>query len=209
MPNSLQIMNKYKFFIIILVIISLVCSYIFVVVKPIEYDTSISFSINRINRQETTEYQYDGYYSIQASDLFSQTVMSWFMTSSVLLEIYDNAKVDPKITSIEKFTSRFKTKKYSAQNIVVRFKERDRETAEKISNSIIKIIEDKSAKANQTSDQKALFEVIGAKPVIVEQRSNLWFTLLLGFIAGLVVSIILIYIFEYFREEKINKVNNV
>ena len=208
MPNTLQIVNKYKFFIIIIVIIALICSYLFAVLKPVEYDSSISFSINRINKQETEEYQYDGYYAIQASDLFSQTVMSWFMTPSVLLEIYDDAGVDPQITSIERFTSRFKTKKYSPQNIVVRFKERDRTTAEKISNSIIKIVEEKSAVANQTSDQKALFEVLGAKPVIVEKKVSLWLSLVLGFIAGLVISMILIYIFAYFKEEKINRINN-
>jgi hypothetical protein len=126
--------------------------------KPITYDTSISFSINRINRQDTAEYQYDGYYAIQASDLFSQTVMSWFMTPSVLLEMYDQAGIDPQIKSLTDLTSRFKTKKYSPQNIVVKFSERDQETATKISAAIVTVVEKKGAIANQTSDQKALLE---------------------------------------------------
>lgn len=176
---------------------ALTAGVVFSLVKPLEYDTSISFSINRINRQETAEYQYDGYYAIQASDLFSQTVMSWMMTPSVLLEIYERAGIDPMITSIERFTSRFKTKKYSPQNIVIRYSERDNNTADKIAKAIVEIIEEKGNVANQTSDQKAFFEVDGATPVIVEQRANPWLNGGLGLVGGFLISLSAAYIIEY------------
>ena len=195
----MNILVKYKWLIIIVTIVGLGASLIFSLVKPVYYDTSLSFAINRINRQETTQYQYDGYYSIQASDLFSQTVMSWLMTPSVLLEIYDQAKIDPKISSLEELAARFKTKQYSPQNLVVRFKERDQITSEKISQAIISVVESRAAAANQTSDNKALFQVVGAKPVIVQRQAVVWLNTLLGFLAGLLISCITAYIIEYLR----------
>lgn len=203
-----KLILKYKWFILSLTLLVAILSFIFAYFKPTIYDTSVSFLINRINKQKTAEYQYDDYYAIQASDLFSQTVMSWFMTPSVLLEIYDKAGIDPQIKSITQFTSRFKTKKYSPQNIVVRFKERDRQTAEKISDSIISIIGQKSAESNQDLDNKALFEVKGAKPVIVESKPSLWLSIVIGFISGLIISIVIVNLILYFKEEKANQIIN-
>ena len=62
--------------------------------------------------------------------------MSWLLTPSVLLEIYEFADTDPEISSLEEISSRFKTKKYSPQNIVVRYKERDYDTADKIATAV-------------------------------------------------------------------------
>ncbi len=163
------------------------------------YDTSISFSINRTIRQNTSAYQYDGYYAIQASDLFSQTVMSWFMTPSVLLEIYHAANIDPQISSIEGFTSRFKTKQFSPQNIVVRFKERDHQTAATLSQAIIKIVQDKAVASNQSEEGQGLFNVVGSEPVIVQKSPMVWVTTLIGGVVGFLLSLAVLGIAYYLR----------
>ena len=195
----MSIFVKFRWFIIIVTIIALAASLAFSFLKPVYYDTSISFSINRTNEQETSDYQYDGYYAIQASDLFSQTVMSWLLTPSVLLEIYEKANIDPQISSIENLTSRFKTKKYSPQNVVVRYKERDRQTADKIAQAIITVVEEKASAAIQSSDQEAFFEVVGSKPVIVERKPIIWLNILIGLLGGFVVSLLAAYTVEYLR----------
>jgi len=198
----MNIIVKYRIFIIILTLVAIIAAGGFTYLKPVEHDTSIAFSINRINKQETEDYQYDGYYAIQASDLFSQTVMSWMMTPSVLLEIYERAGIDPQITSTENFISRFKAKKYSPQNVVVRYRERDKQTAQKIADAIIAIVEEKTAAAVQTSDQKAFFVFVGSLPVIVEKKPLLWLNLIIGLVGGLLVSIIAAYTVEYLRGGK-------
>jgi len=204
--NNFKALLKYKWFILVLTLLAAIFSFGFAYFKPAVYDTSISFSINRINKQQTTQYQYDDYYAIQASDLFSQTVMSWFMTPSVLLEIYDKAGIDPQIKSIASFTSRFKIKKYSPQNIVVSFKERDKNTAEKISESIISIISQKGEQSNKDAESKSLFEVKGAKPVIVESKPSLWLSTLIGLVGGFILSLIIVNFILYFKQDKVNQV---
>ena len=127
--DHLGIISKYKWLIVVITIIATLASFLFSYYQPDYYKVSIAFGVKSINRQSTTEYQFDGYYAIKASELFSQTIISWFLTPSVLVDIYDQADIDPEITSLEQFTSRFKTKQYSAQNFVVIFKERDKSTA--------------------------------------------------------------------------------
>lgn len=203
----MNIFKKYRWLIISITVIALAGGAIFTITKPVYYDTSISFSINRLNHQTTGEYQYDGYYAIQASDLFSQTVMSWMLTPSVLLEIYDQAEIDPQITSLEEISSRFKAKKYSPQNIVISYKERDYDTAEKLSSAIITIVEDKAKISNTTTEDEALFEVEGYNPVIVERASILWLNILIALISGLVISSLAAYVIEYLRKDDSHQEN--
>ncbi len=192
-------MRKYKVAIMSITVVAGAAALIFSFVRPVYFDTSISFSINRINQQTTQDYQFDGYYAIQASDLFSQTVMSWFMTPSVLLEIYGQAGIDPDISSIEEISSRFRTRKYSPQNIVVQYQERDHATADKIAQAIISTVEEKSTAANQTSDQQAFFEVVGATPVIVENKPDPIINTAIGLVAGFIIATVAVYFIEYWK----------
>ncbi len=187
-----------------LTLVSMVAALVFSLLRPSYFDASLSFSINRTSRQETAEYQYDGYYAIQAADLFSQTVMSWLMTPSVLLEIYQTAGINPNISSLEELSSRFKTRQYSAQNIVVRYKERDFSSSENIGTAITNIIQEKSQVANQDADQKSLFSVVGSKPVIVEREPAIALNTLIGLVAGLIVSLLAAYVLEYIRTGEIS-----
>jgi len=203
----MNIFSKYKWLIVVVVIVGICSAIAFSLIKAPYFDTSLSFSINRVNHQNTAEYEYDGYYAIQASDLFSQTVMSWFMTPSVLLEIYESAGIDPQISSLEEISSRFKTKKYSPQNIVVRYKERDYDTADKIATAITTTIQNKAKLSNKTSDDEALFEVIGTNPVIVERVPNLWLNTLIGLLIGLIFGSLLAYTIEYLKRGDIRVEN--
>lgn len=167
--------------------------------SPEQFDTSLAFAINRINKQETVDYQFDGYYAIQASDLFAQTITSWLTTPSILLEIYQRADVDPDIASLSSFSGRFTTKKYSSQNIGVRFIERDKHTAEKISAAIIAVLQAKTATINQTADAKALFEIVGSSPVIVATKPSPVLSTIIGLLVGAAVAGLLVFLRHYFR----------
>ncbi|MBU1148830.1 hypothetical protein KKI23_01935 [Patescibacteria group bacterium] len=198
--DHLRIIGRGKVFIIIFTLLVVLVSLVWAYYKPPVYQSSISFSVNRINRQSTEYYEYDGYYAISASELFSQTLMSWFMTPSVLLEIYEEAGVDPEIKSLASFTNRFKARQYASQNIVVTFKEKNEDEATKISQSIINTVQTKSAELNQTVDQKSIFEVVGSGPVVVSQKPGYLLTGIISLISGLIVSLILVYLRRYFKE---------
>lgn len=173
-------------------------------VQEVSYDTSIAFSVNRTNRQDTPDYQYDGYYAIQAADLFSQTIVSWFSTPSVLLEMYRNAGIEPVIHSIDAFSNQFKTRKYSSQNIVVRFSEETRERAGQISSSVIETAQERAKELNRSNSDEALFDVVASEPVIVEKQPNIPFSTILGLIAGAIIGLVAAIGLHYLRPQQGN-----
>lgn len=194
-------LRKHLFTVIVVTALVTVATVLVSWSRPVQYDASLSFAVERVNKQQTTEYQFDGFYEIQAADLFSQTVISWFLTPSVLFEIYDRADLDPEIGSLDRFANRFKTRKYSPQNIVVRFQEDSREKAEKLSNAIISVVEEKAVHLNRTEEGNSLFNVVGETPVIVESRPNVAVNGIVAFVAGLMLSLVTLGMLRYLKEE--------
>ncbi|MEK7518326.1 MAG: hypothetical protein AAB549_00155, partial [Patescibacteria group bacterium] len=137
------------------------------------------------------EYQYDGYYALQASDLLSETVVSWFLTPSVIVEMYDAADVPANVTDFSSLTARFKIKKYSSQNLGVTFTSSSPSDAQKLAAAVVKTVEYKASQLNQSADRKALFEVLGSKPVTVERSRQVPLVGIVGFILGAFLAVLI------------------
>jgi len=195
LTHALAVARRHKAPLLATLLLPVALAVGFALLRPVTYTTSIAFTVNRINKQPTPDYQFDGYYALQASDLFSETVVSWFLTPSVIVEIYDAAGVDPHVTSLNALTSRFKIKKYSSQNLVVKFTEASPDTAAKIAKAVIRTVESKAAELNQSADRKALFEVVGAKPVTVQDSNQLVLVGIVGLVIGLFLTTILVGLF--------------
>lgn len=153
------------------------------------YLTSLSIAVNRISKQATTEYQYDGYYALQASDLFSQTLLSWFLTPSVLLDFYEQAGVEPNITTTNALVSRFRARKFAAQNIVIQFTERDRDTAAKLAEGISAVVRERSASLDTDASGDATFDVVPSQPVIVEVTPSVALNTIAAFVASILIGL--------------------
>lgn len=186
-------------FLMIVTLVAGLAALLFAVRQPVKYETSISFAANRINQGPTNTYEYDGYYAIQAADLFSQTVVSWFSTPSVLKEVYERAGVETQQRTLNDLTGRFSTKKYAAQNIVVTFGEASEARAKEIAQAVIETMQARAAALNQASDKKALFELVGTKPLIVPTKQNVLLTTLAGLLAGFLVALSVVSLVAYLR----------
>lgn len=190
--DYLKVYWKQRVMIIGLVIVACVAAAAIVTTRPVQTGVSVSYAINRTNRVATTQYEYDGYYALQASDLFAQTVVSWFSTPSFLQEVYEQAKLDPEIKSINSLPSRFSVRKYSAQNIVVRYNERNEERARGVAKQLAITLEQKAESLNKMSDGKALFAIVNGTPVVAPAKPNLALiigvTAVLSFALGLFIA---------------------
>ncbi len=175
MPELRDYLKSYwsqRWMIICVVGIATITTVAIALTRPVRYAVSESFAVNRVHIQPSTDYQYDGYYTLLAVDQFAQTVISWFSTPSVIQEVYGQAKTDAEITSLSSLTGRFKVKKYSAQNIVIRFSERTPERASAVASAMRIVMEEKASRLNLDAAGKPLFEILGSEPVISDTTPN-------------------------------------
>jgi len=185
--DALQTYGRHRFLGIAIVVVTVAAAYLWSALQPIRYSTSMSLGVNRANKDATSDYQYDGYYALQAADLFSQTLVSWMQTPSILVEIYRQADLPTDEDSIRGITGRFKTKKVAAQNVVVTYMSPTEEEAERLANAMTKVTSELTKDVNRDANNQSLFELRSATPVIVRAKID---PVLLG-IASVVIGIVL------------------
>ncbi|MDP2789577.1 MAG: hypothetical protein Q8O51_00400 [bacterium] len=189
--DTISLAWRFRWLILGVILIPTILAVSFAATQPVSYSTSIAFTVNRINKQDVKEYQYDGYYALQASDLLSETVVSWFLTPSVIVEMYDAAAVPANVTDFSSLTARFKIKKYSSQNLGVTFTSSSPSDAQKLAAAVVKTVEVKASQLNQSADRKALFEVVGSKPVTVERSRQVPLVGSVGFVLGAFLAVLI------------------
>lgn len=136
---------------------------------PSRVKVSMSFTIAQQARQETSDYSYDGYYALRASELVADTMISWLTTPSVVKEIYGLAKIPMTDAEIDALAGRmFRGKKFSSQNVVVSFAVADRDTAEKLYQALALSLSGRARSLVLSPDQETLFLVAVSEPVIAE-----------------------------------------
>jgi len=202
LSQHIGIIKKHLWFIIIFAFVVGLLSFIIAYYRPVTYQASVSFDVNLINRLATPDYQYGSYYDLKGAEMVTQNAMSWLRTPAVIEEIYQKAGIGYEIKNLDVFTNRFKTSQYAAQNFVVSFSDVSAANAEKIANSLSGVVSSKAVAANIDVNNKSLFEIKAAKPVIVKNVVNFYIVSILGFLVGLVFSLIIVYLKHYLQSAK-------
>lgn len=202
LSQHVQIIKQHKWFIIIFAFAVGLSSFIIAYYKPITYKASVSFDVNLVNRSATTDYQYGSYYDLKGAEMFTQNAMSWLRTPAVIGEIYEKAGMGYEVENLDKFTNRFKTRQYAAQNFIVTFTDLSAANAEKIAGSLSAVVSEKAALSNKNVNNQSLFEVKAAKPVIIKNKLDLYLVAILGVLVGLVFGMVLVYLKYYIQNAK-------
>lgn len=149
---------------------------IFQSAKPLTYKTSLALNITRDGSQKTDDYKYDEFYRLQADERFADTVVRWMALPGITADICDEAGVSKN--------KKFKAKRFSSQVIEITYITSDVKTAQKLSDSIIKVLNRETEKLNEFQKNEAWFKILGSRPIITNNKPDLWKTALVGLLIG-------------------------
>ena len=166
-----------------------------------KYDVSISLAIAREGKQETVDYKYDGYYAIQASEIFSENVESWFYSAEIVKQILDKAEVQMDVRNVNAYQRFFSARKLAAQNVQVKFTASSEEQAQEILMAVDEVVNKRTKILNEASDG-AFFTVIMESPIVVDRTPDYAIGVIAGAVVGLIVSIFLVFIFAYLKKQE-------
>jgi capsular polysaccharide biosynthesis protein len=199
LKEYLKIIKKNSKLFLIIGIITAVSAFIFSIAQPVKYETSLSLSIIKDKTQVTDNFKYDGYYALQTSEIIADSIEQWMKSPETVDAIYKEAQVDSEFKNIKSYTKKFIARKMSSQQVEVKFKTDTREEAEKISQAVVEIINNKVKTLKESSEQEISFLVDSENPVIVENRPDAILNLIIGLISGLALGIFIIFLKRYFR----------
>ena len=132
-----KLFHKNYLFLSLLVIIGISIGLAITKLAPASYDVSLALNIERKTNDTGQFYTYDGYYAIQATELFGKSVASWFVTPDFVEDILKNAdKSDISELSVKDFRRVFTPEQVSANIVEVRFGVKESELGNTLTESI-------------------------------------------------------------------------
>ncbi len=183
-------------FISILVFLALIS---FFLVKPQEYQASLTLNISREGAKTTQDYQFDDFYRLQADEKFADTLVEWLKNPRVVSDIYQKAGISTDNFSLKSLSRSFSPAKYSPQTVVVSFNSPTKEQAEKLSHSIVSITRENTQKLNEKQQETAWFQVIAFDPLIKKQIFSWPIIILAGIFLGIFIAFWVVLFIHYIK----------
>lgn len=168
--------------------------------KGAYFENDMLLLVSRSGTQNTQDYKYDGYYAVQASEIFADNVSQWLTSASVANEIYQRAKAENDTTSLKGLSKAFKADKLSSQYVRVRYQTKDKETAVNLAHAMTDVLQEKADMLSVSSTEQISFKVLYSDPLSVETKSDLSLNGLLAIIGGAFLGIFLALGKHYFSE---------
>ena len=199
LKEYLKIIKKNSKQILIISIVTAMSAFVFSILQPVKYETSLSLEIVKNKTQTTDDFKYDGYYALQTGEMIADSIEQWLKSPEVVNAIYQKAEISQDFKNIKSYTKKFTAQKMSPQYVEINFKSGTIEEAKKISAATVEIMNAKIEKIEKVSEQEISFSISSGDPIIVENKPDAILNLIVGLISGLVLGIFIVFLRRYFR----------
>ncbi len=197
--NYFKVMWKHKTLIIVVAVLVGIVAFVASYLIPTTYDALSTLSVSKVNREATEDFKYDNFYAIQASELLGNTVVSWFKTPDFVSEVYEQAGVEPT-EDLNKLAKSFKAKQNSSHTVEVRVSNLDKDTAQKLIDGMIVVIENRVGAIELTSADEPSFGVQSSLPLVFEKKYSPYLVGGIGLVCGLLLGIGIAFIAFYLKK---------
>lgn len=199
--DYIKIIGKRFWLFLITLIIIVGATAMFSLNKPSQWDASVMVNVNKIGESQKEDfYQYDRYYSLSASSLFTDSLLSWLADPSFVTTVADQSAVNVKNLKLKKLSKVISAKKYPPASILITYSSVDKEKANSFINSVIDQLGKKMENLRK-NDSTNNFQLDFNRPIVVERQVSLVYNLLISLFTAIIVGLSLVFSLEYFSKK--------
>ncbi len=159
------------------------------------HEVHFSYLISLSEREAVPEYRFDGYYALQATDLFAATLAQWAKTPEVIVAAFEAARITRATDDPRLLSRAVSTAKTAPQLVEVTVKSKKRQQAEKLAAGLMTVMEHNIERYHDEGIPALRFRVVATEPWIGTRKlsapvivsATLVFTLLFGINAVLLI----------------------
>jgi len=167
---------------------------------PTSYDATLTLYIKRAAQLSSTEfYNFDGYYSQQAAERYTDTVVGLLEDRGTVREVVDLVGLPTDQRSLKKILRLISVKKTAPQLIELRVRRSSSEEAQRLVGTLARVVAEKVQTLNETGDQALSLDLLSAESLIEERRPLPVLNTVVGFLSGFLLSILVSALWEYFQ----------
>lgn len=178
-----------------------VAAYFISLSLPINYRTTLNLYVNRrIQEPSDKYYTFDGYYSQQAAERYTQTVVGFLQSRDVLKAAAETATLPTDEVFLKQLSKSVRIREEAPQLISLMVTREKAEESEKLSLSLAKSAIEKLTALNQAGDRALAIEQVSAKPSAEVIKPLPLLNGFIGLLTGLIFFSLLAGFYGYLKE---------
>lgn len=132
-------------------------------VKP-SHIVHFSYVVSLVQRDTAPEFRFDGFYAIQATDLFASTLASWMKTPEQIVAAYQEAGLELPASDAREILKAVEATKTGPQLVQVAVKNATKEKAESLAQGLQTVVEKQVATYHDKGTPAIAFRVVADTP---------------------------------------------
>lgn len=160
------------------------------------YEVHFSYVVSLAEREPAADFRFDGYYALQATDLFSQTLAEWIQTPEIVIAAYTRAALPAPPTTAAGLRRMVTSAKRAPQLVVVTVQEKTPERALALTESLQVGVAQNITTYNDSGTPLIRFRAIHTEPWSSSREPATTLTVTVVFLAVLILGINAVLIVE-------------
>ncbi len=134
------------------------------------YEVHFSYLVSLSQREEVSDYSFDGYYALQATDLFTATLAQWIKTPEVIVEAYKESEIKLGDVDPRALGRKIKSVKTAPQLIEVTVNGKNREETKRLAEGVRAVMKKNVERYHDKGIPALRFRVVETEPWIGQQK---------------------------------------
>lgn len=181
------------------VVVALVAWGIAARIRP-THEVHFSYLVSLSQRDNVNEYRFDGFYALQATDLFAATLAKWAAAPEVVVEAYQEAGLELPSEDPRSLTRAIRAEKVAPQLVTVTVRDQSRDMAEKLAQGLQSVMEKNVADYHAQGVPTVQFRVVGTQPWTGVTRISVLIVVVATFVAAFLLAVNAVLLVQSFKK---------
>ena len=180
-----------------------VATVVFFVVSSVgaKYTIHFSYLVSLSEREEASEYRFDGFYALQATDLFAATLAKWAAAPEVINKAYQTAGLTPESADVRSLSRVVRAEKTAPQLVQLTIQAKDPETAERLADGLQEVMAENIDLYHDQGVPELAFSVIATEPWLSTQEAATTVIVIATFVAVFMLGVNVVLLVASLSEE--------
>lgn len=160
------------------------------------HEVHFSYLVSLSQRDNVNEYRFDGFYALQATDLFAATLAKWAAAPEVVVRAYQEAGLEIPSEDPRALTRAIRAEKVAPQLVAVTVRDESRDVVEALAAGLQDVIEENVASYHAQGVPAVQFRVVATESWTGVVRLSIPVIVTATFIAAFLIGINAVLLFE-------------
>lgn len=165
------------------------------------YQVHFSYLVSLRDREPSEAFRFDGYYALQATDLFAATLASWAKTPEIIVAAHQQARLTVATQDPRSVAQLVQAQKTAPQLVEIVVKQPTEEQAKALAQGLQRVMETEVARYHEQGIPALAFKVVPTQPWVGRPRVAANIIAMAVFAIVLIIGINSILLIESFKHD--------